>query len=59
MRRREDLSPLPLQAEREAEIVLLRVDSAWLAEHPLTDYALRRESSEWRKVGLTLKLLEV
>ncbi len=59
MRRREDLSPLPLQAGREGETVLLRVDSAWLAEHPMTDYALRSEASEWRKVGLTLKLLEV
>lgn len=57
-RRREDVSPLPLRVSVRDQSIVVRVDAGWLAGHPLTDFTLRAEESEWRKVGFSFELLE-
>jgi len=57
-RRREDVSPLPLRVSVRGQSIVVRVDAGWLAGHPLTDFTLRGEESEWRKVGFSFELLE-
>jgi exopolyphosphatase/guanosine-5'-triphosphate,3'-diphosphate pyrophosphatase len=57
-RRREDISPLPLKVSVKGESIVVKVDAAWLADHPLSDYTLRAEESEWRKVGFAFELIE-
>jgi len=58
-RRREDISPLPLRVSVRGESIVVRVDAGWLAGHPLSDFTLRGEESEWRKVGFSFELLEL
>jgi exopolyphosphatase/guanosine-5'-triphosphate,3'-diphosphate pyrophosphatase len=57
-RRREDIEPLPLSLSVRGDSIVVRVSQNWLAEHPLSDFTLRAEESEWRKVGFSFELLE-
>ncbi|WP_459615121.1 exopolyphosphatase [Bordetella sp. 2513F-2] len=57
-RRREDINPLPLSLSVKGDSIVVRVNGAWLREHPLSDFTLRAEESEWRKVGFAFELLE-
>jgi exopolyphosphatase/guanosine-5'-triphosphate,3'-diphosphate pyrophosphatase len=58
-RRREDIEPLPLSVSVRGDSIVVRVSHAWLAAHPLSDFTLRGEESEWRKVGYSFELLEL
>ncbi|WP_144637873.1 exopolyphosphatase [Bordetella genomosp. 13] len=58
-RRREDISPIPVRLSVKGDSIVVRVDGAWLAGHPLSDFTLRAEESEWRKVGFSFELLEL
>jgi len=57
-RRRQDISPLPLKVSVKGDSIVAKVDAGWLDKHPLSDFTLRAEHSEWRKVGFTFELLE-
>lgn len=57
-RRREDVEPLPLSVSVRGESIVVRVSQNWLTAHPLSDFTLRAEESEWRKVGFSFELLE-
>jgi len=59
LRRREDIdTPLPIRVSVRGRSIVVKADAAWMREHPLTDYTLRAEESEWSKVGFTFELLE-
>lgn len=58
MRRRTDITPLPLEVSVRENSIVARVKREWLAKHPLSDFTLRAEESEWRKVGFSFELLE-
>ncbi|ARP87556.1 exopolyphosphatase [Bordetella genomosp. 9] len=58
-RRREDLETLPLTLSVRGDSFVVRVRQDWLASHPLSDFTLRAEESEWRKVGFSFQVLEV
>ncbi|GAA4332609.1 exopolyphosphatase [Pigmentiphaga soli] len=57
-RRREPIPKLPLQASASGSSIVVNADAKWLRAHPLTDFTLRAEISEWRKVGFAFELLE-
>jgi exopolyphosphatase/guanosine-5'-triphosphate,3'-diphosphate pyrophosphatase len=57
-RRREDLETLPLTVSVRGDSIVVRVRHDWLDAHPLSDFTLRGEESEWRKVGFSFELLE-
>jgi exopolyphosphatase/guanosine-5'-triphosphate,3'-diphosphate pyrophosphatase len=57
-RRRQDISPLPLRVSVKGDSIVVKADAAWLESHPLSDYTLRGEESEWRKVGFAFELIE-
>lgn len=57
-RRREDIGTLPIEVRITGQTITVMVDALWLKEHPLTDFTLRAEVSEWSKVGFTFELLE-
>ncbi|MET0184162.1 MAG: exopolyphosphatase [Achromobacter sp.] len=57
-RRRESISPLPLSLSVDHDDIKIRIDQDWLAKHPLSDFTLRAEESEWKKVGFSFELLE-
>jgi exopolyphosphatase/guanosine-5'-triphosphate,3'-diphosphate pyrophosphatase len=57
-RRREDLPALPLTVSVRGDSIVVRVRHDWLTTHPLSDFTLRAEESEWRKVGFSFELLE-
>ncbi|CAM4369125.1 exopolyphosphatase [Bordetella tumbae] len=58
MRRRTDIPQLPLSVSVRGESIVVRVKQEWLTKHPLSDFTLRAEESEWRKVGFSFELLE-
>ncbi|CAM4070797.1 exopolyphosphatase [Bordetella tumulicola] len=58
MRRRTDIPQLPLSVSVRDESIVVRGNQAWLTKHPLSDFTLRAEESEWRKVGFSFELLE-
>lgn len=58
LRRRTDIAQLPLTVSIRDNSIVVRIDRAWLAKHPLSDFTLRSEESEWRKVGFSFELLE-
>ena len=53
-RREVEVPRLELQRTRNA--VELSIDRAWLAAHPLTQYLLDEESSQWERAGARLVL---
>lgn len=57
-RRRESVDPLPFAASVKGDSIVLQVDAEWLAEHPLSDFTLRSEEAEWKKVGFSFELIE-
>jgi len=58
MRRRTDIPQLPLSISVRGDSIVVRVKQEWLTKHPLSDFTLRAEESEWRKVGFSFELLE-
>ncbi|MDX3904311.1 MAG: exopolyphosphatase [Pigmentiphaga sp.] len=58
-RRREDIGEPPLTVSVKGTSIVVKTDAAWMSSHPLTDFTLRAEESEWRKVGFTFELLEL
>jgi exopolyphosphatase/guanosine-5'-triphosphate,3'-diphosphate pyrophosphatase len=58
-RRREDIASLPLAVSVNGESIKVRVNHDWLAAHPLSDFTLRAEASEWRKVGFAFEVLKI
>jgi len=59
MRRRTDIAPpLPLSVSVRGDSIVVQVKQQWLNKHPLSDFTLRAEESEWRKVGFSFELLE-
>lgn len=58
-RRREDVTHLPLSVSTQGNSILCKVDKKWLATHPLTDFSLHGEESEWSKVGFDFELVLV
>lgn len=57
LRRRED-TPLPFKLKIEGTHIQVEIPREWLDSHPLTDFTLQGEVSEWRKVGFAFELLE-
>lgn len=57
-RRREAVDPLPLSVSIKGDSIIVCVDAEWLASHPLSNFTLRAEEAEWKKVGFTFELLE-
>ena len=58
-RRREDVTRLPLSIGIQGNAIVCQVDKKWLATHPLTDFSLHGEESEWSKVGFDFELVLV
>jgi len=58
-RRREDVIRLPLTVSTHGNAIVCKVDKKWLATHPLTDFSLHGEESEWGKVGFDFELILV
>lgn len=57
-RRREDSDVLPISVSAQGPSIIVKADHDWLAAHPLTDFTLRSETSEWSKIGFSFELLE-
>ena len=57
-RRREDISLLSFSLSVQNTSIVIHVSREWLAAHPLSDFTLRDEESEWRKVGFSFDLIE-
>lgn len=57
-RRRQDMAQLPLSVSVKGTSIAVKVHAKWLAGHPLSDFTLRAEDSEWRKVGFAFDLIE-
>ncbi|AZY48446.1 exopolyphosphatase [Bordetella avium] len=57
MRRRED-TPLPFTLHVQGTDIQVDIAREWLDSHPLTDFTLRGEVSEWGKVGFSFALRE-
>lgn len=55
-RRRFGLDRPPIALSADARGFFIDVPASWLAEHPLTEYSLTQEVSEWSKVGIDLQL---
>ncbi|VFR80725.1 Exopolyphosphatase [plant metagenome] len=58
LRRREDIEELPVTISVRNDSIVLRVSREWRKNHPLTDFTLVNEESEWRKIGFAFELLE-
>ncbi len=57
-RRRQDMAQLPLSVSVKGTSIVAKVHGKWLASHPLSDFTLRAEDAEWRKVGFAFDLIE-
>jgi len=58
-RRREDFNRLALAVQVQGHTITVKVEQAWLEQHPLTDYSLHGEEEEWAKVGFKFVLIPV
>lgn len=58
LRRREDFEPLPLTLSAKGKRFQAKVSKEWLESHPLTEYSLRAEQDEWKKIGFELAFVE-
>ncbi len=58
-RRREDIVPMPLSVSVKGSSIVTCVNKKWLATHPLTDFSLHGEETEWAKVGFAFELIPV
>jgi len=59
LRRREDFEPLPLTLSAKGKRFRASVSKEWLESHPLTEYSLRAEQDEWKKIGFELDFAEI
>jgi len=58
-RRREELQRVALSVSVKNSSIVTKVEKQWLDEHPLTDYALNNEESEWARVGFKFELVTI
>jgi len=58
-RRREEIKRLALTVSVKNRSIVTKVDKKWLQAHPLTDYSLHNEESEWERVGFKFELVTV
>lgn len=58
-RRREEVEALALTVSVKDASIVTKVSHDWLAKHPLTDFSLHAEESEWRKVGMQFDVITV
>src|SRR5690606_1288714 len=58
LRRREDFDPIPLTLTGKGKRFQASVSKEWLESHPLTEYSLRAEQDEWKKIGFELDFVE-
>ena len=56
LRRRKEYDKLPVKLTAQGSHVQVQVDSAWLRNHPLSDYSLQGERKEWAKVDVYFDL---
>ena len=57
MRRREEVSALPLKIKIDQTGATVYVDKNWITARPLSEFSLRTEQREWAKAGIHLKLI--
>ncbi|NYT65162.1 exopolyphosphatase [Alcaligenaceae bacterium] len=55
-RRRQDLDTLPIALCANGNTIYLEMRKDWLHSHPLSEYALEREKSEWEKAGFEFEV---
>jgi exopolyphosphatase/guanosine-5'-triphosphate,3'-diphosphate pyrophosphatase len=58
-RRREDIAKLPVSISVKGTSIVARVDKKWLSTHPLTDFSLHGEETEWDKVSFDFELIPI
>lgn len=58
-RRRQNIELPVIQLSGSGKGFKLTMSAKWLAEHPLTEYALQQEANEWSKLGIDLYLRAV
>ena len=58
-RRREDVLGVPLTVSVKGSSIVATIDRKWVSNHPLTDFSLLAEETEWNKVGFDFKLIPV
>ena len=58
-RRREDVLEIPLTVSVKGSSIVATIDRKWVSNHPLTDFSLHAEETEWNKVGFDFKLIPV
>lgn len=58
-RRREELTRLALHIKANKLSITATIDRKWLANHPLSNFSLRAEESEWAKIGFDFSLVSV
>jgi exopolyphosphatase/guanosine-5'-triphosphate,3'-diphosphate pyrophosphatase len=57
LRRRVPDSQAEIDLKIKNSQISVGISEAWLADHPLTDYALRIEAEEWNRSGWNFRLL--
>lgn len=57
MRRRDDVSPLPLHLKTDSTGTTVFIDKPWVAARPLSEFSLRTEQGEWAKADMRIKLV--
>ncbi len=57
-RRRVPNAAPPMHVARQGKTISLHIPAQWLEEHPLTEYSLETEASEWKKVGWRLDVVK-
>jgi len=56
-RRREEVEAIALTVSVKGTSIVTTVKREWLAKHPLTDFSLHAEETEWQKVGMTFEVI--
>jgi len=56
-RRREEVEAIALTVSVKGKSIVTTVNRNWLAKHPLTDFSLHAEETEWEKVGMRFEVL--
>jgi exopolyphosphatase/guanosine-5'-triphosphate,3'-diphosphate pyrophosphatase len=56
-RRREEVEAIALTVSVKGTSIVTTVNREWLAKHPLTDFSLHAEETEWQKVGMTFEVI--
>ena len=50
---------VPLTVSVKGSSIVATIDRKWVSNHPLTDFSLLAEETEWNKVGFDFKLIPV